>query len=209
MCAGSQALWQYRVNQGGAMSITRRGFLRGALAACALPAAAIAEPERPGCLSIHQVIFDARRSHALSFAETARGLGAPTQAFGGNALQLEYRDHFVRSKARGAAVAGLTDFPSLFWLQAMAADAGLHPVLRIHHGTREGMGAHEAFGAERYRAISTSRLTRCGSRWADEVARLVLNLPARELDGAPKGGNLPEANLRVLASRGMVTWVMA
>jgi len=192
------------------MSITRRAFLQGAMwGACALPCWTLSELGRPEQLRVDHVIFDARRYHALAFAETARRLGAHTCAFRSDAAQRECRDLFVRSKTEKAAVAGLTDFPSLFLLQAMAADVGLYPVLRIHHRTRQDMDTHEVFGIQLYRAISDARFACRGASWAAEAAHLVLNLPAHEFKAVRPADNLREANLRVLASRAMVTWVMA
>jgi hypothetical protein len=190
--------------------IARRAFMQGAiLGACALPGWPLSAPAFPARLQVDQVIFDARRCQALAFAETARRLGANTRAFCGDVCHRACHDLFVRSRTRKTAVAGLTDFPSLFLLQAMAADAGLQPVLRIHHRAGDDSDTHEAFGAQAFRAISDSRFARCGDRWPREAAHVVLNLPAREPDAVRHADNLCEANLRVLASRAMVTWVMA
>ena len=192
------------------MSITRRAFLRGAiLGACALPCWTLSELGRTARLQVDQVIFDARRDHALAFAETAQRLGAKTRALSGDAAQRECRDLFVRSKTEKTALAGLTDFPSLFLLQAMAADVGLYPVLRIHHRMRLDMDTHEAFGLQSYRAICDARFARRSASWAAEAALLVLTLPARESNAVRQADNLREANLCVLASRALVTWVMA
>jgi hypothetical protein len=192
------------------MSITRRAFLQGAiLGACALPCWTLSELARPDHLKVDHVIFDARRYHALAFAETARRLGANTCAFSSDAAQRECRDLFVRSKTEKTALAGLTDFPSLFLLQAMAADVGMYPVLRIHHRTRQDMDTHEVFGVQLYRAICDARFARRGASWAAAAAHLVLNLPAHEFNAVPAADNLREADLRVLASKAMVTWVMA
>ena len=192
------------------MSITRRAFLQGAmLGACALPCWMMSELARSEHLQVDHVIFDARRYHALAFAETARRLGANTCAFSSDAAQRECRDLFVRSKTEKTALAGLTDFPSLFLLQAMAADVGLYPVLRIHHRMRQDMDTHEAFGLQSYRAICDARFARRSASWAAEAAHLVLTLPARESNAVRQADNLREANLCVLASRALVTWVMA
>jgi hypothetical protein len=200
------------------MTITRRTFLRGAgFSACALPLWACAQSAGQQCLrhlQYEEVIFDARQSHALAFAETARQLGARTRAIRGDISAECFEDararwHTTRWRAPRTAVAGITDFGSLFLLQTMAADAGLHTVLRIHHHTNDGTTTHEAFGVQRYRAVADARLAQCGEGWAPQVARLVLGLLARGAGPAPPAGNLDEANLRALGSRALVTWVMA
>jgi hypothetical protein len=167
-----------------------------------------------GGLIFDQVLFDARRSHALAFAEKARQLGARTRAISGDVadaglLDLAAHRNAVQSRARRTAVAGMTDFRSLFLLQAIAADAGLHPVLRIHHPVLGKITGHEAFGAPLYRFMSEVRLKECGEYWAPQAARLVLGLPAPAAYTPPQAGNLGEANLRSLGSRALVTWVMA
>jgi hypothetical protein len=179
------------------------------LGACAMPAWTLSRLGRPERLRVDQVIFDARRCHALAFADAAQRLGATTRALFGDACHREYRDLFARSQSATTAVVGLTDFRSLFFLQLMAADAGLRPILRIHHGSRDAIDTHEAFGPRAYRTIANARFARRADYWAREAAYLVLNLPARELDAVRHADNLCEANLGLLASRAMVTWVMA
>jgi hypothetical protein len=193
------------------MPITRRAFFRDALlGASALPGwAACGALERPPKLQLQQIIFDARRPHALEFAEMARRMGASTRAIRGDVSARWFEDFCVRWRTRRTAVAGITDFRSLFFLQAMAADAGLRPVLRIHHGASRDTSAHEAFGAQAYRAMSDERLGCSGERWASAAARLVLSLPAGAVSAPRPPGNLGEANERALGSRELVTWVMA
>ena len=205
------------------MSITRRTFLRGAgFSACALPLWACAQSAGQQCLrhlQYEEVIFDARQSHALAFAETARQLGARTRAIRGDISAECFQDvcarwRTTRWRAPRTAVAGITDFRSLFLLQTMAADAGLRTVLRVHHHSHAETPVHEAFGVQLYRGMSDARLAHCGEGWAPRVARLVLGLPVRGLPprGAgpvPPAGNMDEANLGSLGSRALVTWVMA
>jgi len=205
------------------MTITRRTLLRGAVfSACALPGWASAQGaglRRLRYLQYEEVFFDARRSHALAFAETARQLGARTRAIRGDISAASFQDvcarwHSTRWRAPGTAVAGITDFRSLFLLQTIAADAGMRTVLRIHHHARAETIAHEAFGVHRYRDMADARLAQCGEGWAPQVARLVLGLPegglpARGAGTVPPAGNMGEANLRALGSRALVTWVIA
>jgi len=194
------------------MPITRRAFFRDAvLGACTLPGlissfelGRAADFER-----IDEIVFDARRSAALEFAETAAGLGARTRAIRGDLVERCFEDLCVRWRTRRVPIAGLTDFRSLFLLQAMAADVGLHPVLRIHHGIRAGTVIHEAFGAQAHRAITDEYFAQCGERWACEAARLVFELPWNLAGKARRSGNLGEANADTLGSRALVTWVLA
>src|ERR1700753_2482914 len=150
----------------GSMSITRRFFLRGMMwGACVLPYWACAELKFPGRMQVARVVFDARRHHALVFAQTARSLGAITQPFRGEPSHRECQDLFLQSKMQRKAVAGITDFTSLFLLQEMAADVGMCPVLRVHHRPHEGGHWHETFGAKTYRALGDARLADSGPRW--------------------------------------------
>jgi hypothetical protein len=186
------------------MSLTRRAFLQGAMSsACALPCWASLK-RASGRLHIDTVIFDARRYQGLAFAETARSLGASTRVFHRESFDPRYQELFRRSKLRKEALAGLTDFPSLFLLQAMAADVGLRTILRIHH-QGEVTQVHESFGAETHCALCDRRLAGAGAHWAAAAAHLVLSLPAEVVHE----DNLRDANLGVIASRSLVTWVMA
>jgi hypothetical protein len=202
------------------VSTTRRTFLlRLALCVSALPnwpspvlTRRPPVPQPAGLLRLDQVFFDARRPHALAFAETARQLGARTRAIWGEPGDPWHQEIFRRWKTKRVPIAGITDFRSLFLLQIMAADVGLRPVLRIHHCARGEPAAHEAFGARRYRSLSDVRLANCGGCWGGEAARLVLRLPRlpeRDARTMRDAGNLREADLRALNSRALVTWVIA
>jgi hypothetical protein len=193
------------------MSITRRAVLQGAIVgACTLRGWAAAQrPRLPRRVQLDHVIFDARRSRALAFAETAQRLGASTHATYGDVHDSWFQHLRGRWNTRRTPVAGLTDFRSLFLLQTMAADAGLHPVLRIHHRKRDESDDHEAFGAQAYQDLSEARLANCGENWAHEAARLVLSLPEAAANALPHDGNLVEADLRTLSSTELVTWVIA
>jgi hypothetical protein len=205
------------------MTITRRTLLRSAVfSACALPGLASAQGSglrRSRYLQYEEVIFDARRSQALAFAETVRQLGVRARAICRDISAESFQDvcarwHTMRWRAPRTAVAGITDFRSLFLLQTIAADAGMRTVLRIHHHARAETIAHEAFGVKRYRDMADARLAQCGEGWAPQVARLVLGLPegglpARGAGTVPPAGNMDAANLGALGSRALVTWVMA
>lgn len=200
------------------MSMTRRTFLRGAVfSAGALPGLFYTRSAGLGparYLQYDQVVFDSRSSHALAFAEAARGFGASIRAIRGDVRDAWFQDVCARWHARRMPVAGITDFRSLFLLQTMTAAAGLHLVLRIHHQMRGERAVHEAFGEHLYRTIAEARLSEarladCGECWAHEAARLVLGLPERAASMPPRAGNLDEANLRTLGSRALVTWVLA
>jgi hypothetical protein len=199
------------------MSTTRRAFLQSvALSVCALPScsssALTARPivrQPTGLLQIERVFFDARQTHALAFAETARQWGARTRAIWGDVDDRWYEELCRRWRTKRTAVAGMTDFRSLFLLQMMAADAGLRPVLRIHHGARGDSAAHEAFGAHMYRALTEARLANGGGYWSRKTARLVLSLPECDALTMRLTSNLHEANLRPLDSKALVTWVIA
>jgi hypothetical protein len=199
------------------VSTTRRDFLRSvALGVGALPSwPSSVLTERPSVLQpmrllrLERVFFDARQPHGLAFAETARQLGARTRAIRSDVGDPWYQELCRRWRTKRTPVAGITDFRSLFLLQMMAADAGLRPVLRIHHCARGEPGVHEAFGARLYRALSDARLKNGGECWGREAARLVLSLPERDAPRMRDTGNLREADLRALDSKALVTWVIA
>ena len=176
--------------------------LHGSISAC--------EPERvPDSGFIDEIVFDARQSDALQFAETAAVLGANTRAIRGEVTDRCFEDLYALWRTKRAPVAGLTDFRTLFLLQRMAADVGLQPVLRIHHGIRAGTAVHEAFGAQAYRAACDEYFARCGECWGRDAARLVVHL-SRDLAGAPRhSGNIGAANRQALGSRALVTWMLA
>lgn len=199
------------------MSTTRRAFLQSvALSVCAQPSwcssSLTARPgagQPTGLLRIARVLFDARRTHALAFAEAARQCGARTRAICADVDDRWYEELCRRWRTKRTPVAGMTDFRSLFLLQMMAADAGLRPVLRIHHGARGESAAHQAFGAHMYRALTGARLGDGGEDWSRETARLVLSLPECDALTMRLTGNLHEANLHPLDSKALVTWVIA
>jgi hypothetical protein len=193
------------------VSITRRAFFRDAIlgASALLGRTSSCTLVRHGKLQIHQVLFDARQPDALEFAATAHRMGASMRAIRGHVPDRCFEDLCVQWRTKRTAVAGITDLRSLFLLQAMAADAGVRPVLRIHHRASRGATAHEAFGAAAYSSMSDQCLAGSGDRWASEAARLVLSLPASTAGAPQQTGNLDEANQQALGSRALVTWVMA
>ena len=189
------------------MLTSRRAFLQSvALSTCALPNWL---PPHADLLRIERVFFDARRTPALAFAESARELGARTHAVRGDVDDPSYRELSRRWQSKRAPIAGMTDFRTLFLLQTMAEDAGLRPVLRIHHRVWNGSAAHDTFGAHRYRVLAVKCLAVRGESWNREIARLVMNLPECDAMTMHRSGNLCEANLRALASKSLVTWVIA
>jgi hypothetical protein len=193
------------------MSITRRTFFRNAIwGASALPGwISSSEQLRRPQLRIDRIVFDARRPHALEFADTARGMGVSTHAVCGDVADRALEDLCARRRTRSTAVAGITDFRSLFLLQAMAADAGMRAVLRIHHRASRVPAAHDAFGAPTYRTWADACLADSGEGWASAAARLVLSLPPSAAAAPRQTGNLDAADQHALGSRDLVTWVMA
>ncbi len=172
------------------------------------------------------ILFDARRPQALNFAETARKLGARTRAMAGDIDDPCYDD--LRRGWRNARtpVAGITDFRALLLLQVMASDAGMRPVLRIHHCGHGASMTHAAFGEEKYGAAAAAHLCRAGIHWSDAAARLVLSLAAGEarhsgIASDPGDSRYPSdperrraavagaAGQHALDSRMLVTWAIA
>jgi hypothetical protein len=204
------------------MSTTRRDFLqRAALGALALPLGGMSAASemagiRPagsrGCAGqpeFDRIFFDARRAQALAFGETARQLGGRIQATSGDIDDSCYDDLQRRWRIARTPVAGMTDFRVLFLLQTMASDAGLRPVLRIHHCGQGASVVHQAFGSNVNRAISRAHLSHAGPHWGRAAARLVACLAADDRDEICRAADMNTANLRVLDSRALVTWAIA
>lgn len=208
------------------MSTTRRFFLRSAaLGLLALPAcgvAAGAESARTlspgwrgnsGRLQFDRIFFDRRRAHALAFGETARQFGGRTHALSGDIDEECYEDLQRRWRTARTPVAGMTDFRALFLLQVMASDAGLRPVLRIHHCGHGAAMTHEIFGSNASRETVGARLSHAGRDWSRVAARLVLDLAAEglgdvnDLSETCRAADRP--NPRALDSRALVTWAIA
>ncbi len=192
------------------MSITRRAFFRNAIwGACALPGWISSSEllQRPKA-RVDRIVFDARRPHALEFADTARRMGVSTHAIRGDVADRGLEDLCTPWRTQRTAVAGITDFRSLFLLQAMAADAGMRAVLRIHHRASGFAAAHDAFGAPAYRTWADACLAGSGERWASAAARLVLSLPQGGPAVPRQTGNLGAADQHALGSRELVTWVI-
>jgi hypothetical protein len=107
-------------------------------------------------------------------------------------------------------VAGITDFRALFLLQAMASEAGMRAVLRIHHRSHAASMVHEAFGSKTCRAAAAEHLSRAGIHWSSAAARLLLGLSASDLRGPEDASNPRDGgNPRGLDSRMLVTWAIA
>jgi hypothetical protein len=196
------------------MSTTRRDFLQSAvLGALALPLGGMsAAGESRGCagrLEFDCIFFDARRAQALAFSETARQLGGRIQATSGDIDDACYGDLQRRWRIARTPVAGMTDFRVLFLVQTMASDAGLLPLLRIHHRGQGASMLHQAFGSNVNRAISRAHLSHAGAHWGGAAARLVACLAADDRDEICRAADMNSANLRVLDSRALVTWVIA
>jgi len=170
---------------------------------------------RTGRLDFDRIFFDPRRAHALAFGETVRQLGVPTHALSGDIDDRCYEDLQRRWRIARTPLAGITDFRALFLLQMMASDAGLRPVLRIHHCGHGASMVHEVFGSSAYRETSHARLSRAGIHWSRAAARLVLDLTAgdpgavNDLSEMCHAADMSPANLRALDSRALVTWAIA
>jgi hypothetical protein len=170
---------------------------------------------RTGRLEFDRIFFDPRRAHALAFGETARQLGVRTHALSGEVDDPCYDDLQRRWRIARTPVAGITDFRALFLLQMLASDAGLRPVLRIHHCRHGASTVHEVFGSSAYRETLHVRLSHAGMHWSRAAARLVLDLAANdlgdvnELSEMCRDADMSTANMRALDSRALVTWAIA
>ncbi len=168
-----------------------------------------------GPLQFDRILYDARRPQALAFGETARRSGARIHGISGDVDDACYEDLQRRWHVARVPVAGITDFRVLALLQAMASDAGLRPVLRIHHCGHDASMVHEAFGRSVCRGASHALLSRAGMHWGRAAACLVVSLAADgdgEMHGAAEmqgAAEMSAADLRAFDSHALVTWVIA
>jgi hypothetical protein len=207
------------------MFTTRRDFLRsGALAMVALPTWAmpagleLARPTdaalRSGRIQFEPILIDARRSQALEFGAAARELGGRTLPISGEMDDPCYAELRRRWRATPRPVAGITDFRTLSLLQLMALDAGMRPILCIHHGGHAESLVHNVYRANACGAAAAWHLPRAGTLWPVAAARLLLCLRAGDAPSTRGGlnaaGKLTEVGeLHALDSRALVTWAIA
>ncbi len=204
------------------MLTTRRVFLRNAtLGALAVPLSrmqgragaadmrAVHSHPRAAAPRFDRIFYDARRSPALAFGEAAAASGVPTRALSGDLGDECFGELQARWRIARTPVAGMTDFTVLFLLQRMSSDAGLRPVLRVHHRGHGAAVVHEAFGSRVCTAAAGMQLSHAGTGWGGAAARLVLGLPAKDWGEMYCAGDMSAANLRRLDSRTLVTWAMA
>jgi len=167
---------------------TRRRFIGTALAAGAatLSAAVIAPGIRStpargagqsNCLPLERVLFDARFEASVHFAAAARSRSAKTSAIEDSVHDLWYTDLYHHWRERRSPIAGMTDFRTLFLLEMMAADAGLHVVHRIHHRRTGTTYRHDVFGPLAHRAELADRMAGAHDAWAQEAAGIVTSWP--------------------------------
>ena len=167
---------------------TRRKFIGTALAvgAATMSAAVIAPSVRsapaPGAgratyLPLERVLFDVRFDASAPFAAAARSRSAKTSAIENAVHDLWYADLYHHWRDRRAPIAGLTDFRTLFLLEMMAADAGLHVVHRIHHHWTGTTYRHDVFGPLAHRAELADRMAGAHDAWAQEAAGIVTSWP--------------------------------
>jgi hypothetical protein len=203
------------------MLTTRRAFLRSAtLGALALPI-----PSVPGdagsavmrtvdphpCaapLRFGRILYDARRAQALAFADAAASSGVPTRALAGNLGDACYEELQARWRIARTPVAGMTDLRVLFLVLMMSSDAGLSPVMRVHHCGHGAAVMHEVFGPKVCTAAAGAQLSDAGLQWGCEAARLVLSLAAGNR-GMYRAADMSAANQRTLDSEALVTWAIA
>jgi hypothetical protein len=185
----------------------RREILQAALAAAAVLPSLKAVAGASATMALYKVLYDPRTRAGLTFAAAAKRMGVPLHATRGDVTGVWFDELQPEWNRRRTAVAGLTDFHSLFVLDMMARDARMRAVYIATHRSCDGdRFEHHLFGPRdltRQASLATS-----GYDWARTAAGIVTSLPDG-LSVAAQYSSIAEARNIELTSRDLVSWVIA
>ena len=201
--------------EGATGMVTRRQFVASGLATAALAA----HPRPAGAMlsgahiPLFRVLVDRTLAQSASFAAAAARLGAAVRTFDadiGRVWMDEIAPRWRERRGEGmrSAIAGLTAGATLFCLEILARDYGLHPVYRARHSTySSGEPMHAVTGAEELREWQAALAAR-GPDWGSAAAVLTTRCPQHlrtprrhaplDLSAEPHG-----------AERALYSWVIA
>jgi hypothetical protein len=189
---------------------TRRTLIQsgGALAAAAVagsPAFTWSNGASPDILGLTRVAVDGRFPDSLHFAAEAHRLGAVVHDTRGDVTSL-YVNHLLETwRTSPAALAGLTTYPQLFALRAMAEGAGLRLIYAAHHSAT---GEHEVFGPQ-VLAEHISQQIGEHREWGGAAARVVMHWPTAHVTVAAGRSNIAAADEARIGHDSLLSWVLA
>jgi hypothetical protein len=185
----------------------RREILQAALAAAVVLPSFEAVAGAPASMPLYKVLYDPRTSAGLTFAATAKRMGAPLHATRGDVTDVWFNELQPQWRQHRTAAAGLTDFHSLFVLDMMARDAVMRAVyIAAHRSCAPDRFEHRLFGPrDLIRQVS---LATDGYGWASTAADIVTSFPDR-VSVAAQYSSIAEARNIELTPRDLVSWVIA
>jgi hypothetical protein len=185
----------------------RREIIQAALSAAAVLPAFKAFAGAPADMPLFKVLYDQRSEHGLMFAAQAARQGAPVHATRGDVTGVWFDELQPCWKSRQGAVAGLTDFQSLFVLDMMARDAGMRAVyIAAHRSLGQGAFEHRLFGPRDLVRLASREVG--GNDWPGKAARIVTHLPDR-VSVAADQSTIAEARNHEMGAGDLVSWVIA
>ena len=159
----------------GAIMTSRREFLKGGLAASALPMAARAElvaGSPMATIKLYKILYDTRFSASVAFARRGASRGLVVQAMAGDMTRFWYDDLYHQWQKEPAAIAGLTAHGALFCLERLAWDQRLRVVFRGQHSLApDGCVAHRFDGSPA--AVTAAADSAAEIEWAAALADVV------------------------------------
>jgi hypothetical protein len=194
----------------GAMMTSRREFLKGGLAASALPMAARAEfvaGPPAAAIKLYKILYDTRFSASVAFARRAASRGLVAQAMAGDMTRFWYDDLYHQWQKEPAAIAGLTAHGALFCLERLAWDQRLRVVFRGQHSLApDGCVAHRFDGAAA--AVTAAADAAAEIDWASALADAVAECPAEH--ASRRSASTLTVNAATLpTSEQLFSWVIA
>jgi hypothetical protein len=185
----------------------RREILQVALAAAAVLPSLKAVADASGTMPLYKVLYDPRTRAGLAFAAAAKRMGVPLHATRGDVTGVWFDELQPEWSRRRTAVAGLTDFHSLFVLDMMARDARMRAVYIATHRACDGdRFEHRLFGPREL--VRQASLATAGYDWVSTAAGIVTSFPD-EVSVAAQYSSIAEARNIELTSRDLVSWVIA
>jgi hypothetical protein len=185
----------------------RREILQAALAASVVLPSLQAMAGASARMPLYKVLYDARRRAGVTFATAAQRLGAAVHATRGDVTGVWFDELQPEWNRQRTAVAGLTDFHSLFVLDMMARDARMRAVYIATHRSCDGdRFEHRQFGPRDL--LRQASLARTGDDWASAAASIVMNLP-NAVSVNVQHSSIAESRNIELTSRDLVSWVIA
>jgi hypothetical protein len=187
--------------------VNRRQIIQLALSAGAALPGLRAFAATPAGLALYRVLYDERSQAGLRFAAAASRRGASVQPTRGDVTDIWFNELQPQWKQHQSAVAGLTDYHTLFVLDMMARDAGMRAVYIAAHRVRAGgVFEHRLFGPRTLLSQASAQIT--GEDWAVKAAGVLMQCPD-DMPVAARHSSIAEARNYELRPADLVSWVIA